>query len=309
MKRNWKIGFCAMVAALCLGVALSNSASVLGILAQPFSAIGAGLRTMSLSGTGGNLGAIVLYALVCLSPLLLLWKRKPQREDLLLLCCSAMLFYVMYQMVNPHRIGIPANPELGKMILGGSVYSVLITWGVLKLLKRSTGEFPIYRTLRVFLTVCAAACFVAAFGVGTVELRGDLLRIRQANTMPGLNLMPTYLVCAGLFCVTALEYTLDGLVLLRGIRLLEALEADPYSEDCVTAANAISKLCAAALRWITLSNMAMNVVQAVMINSLHNVDVSIRIPIGSMAIVFAAMGLTKLLVRGKEIKDDNDLFV
>lgn len=311
MERRMKIKITALVAVLCVVLAFSNAASIVSLLAQPFSGIGQLLRLLSLSGGAGNVCAVVLYVLVCVSPLALLGRKKFHREDVLLLCCVGLLFYVMYRMVNPHRITLPVGQEAGKMILGGAVYSVLIAWGILKLLKRkeSAKDLSMYRAMGIFLLICGVECFVAAFGVGILELRADLTQIRQANTMQGINLLPTYLVRIGMFGAAALEYTLDGMVLLRGTKLLKALEADPYSGDCVAEAGRITGLCKKALGWIVLSNMAVNLAQAVWMNQLHNIDVSVRIPVMSMAVVFGAMVLTKLLVQGKEIKDDNDLFV
>lgn len=311
MERKWKIGILALVGALCLVLALSDAASVVSILAQPFDWIGQGLRTMSLSGPAGNVGAIVLYVLVCLSPLALLWKRTPRKEDVLLLGCVVLLFYVMYIMVNPHKITPLLDQSIGKMLLGGAVYSMLIAWGVLKLLGRGAKNdgIQMYRALRIFLMICAAECFVAAFGVGIMELRADIQSIQAANTMPGLDLMPTYAVRFLMFAAAALEYSLDGAVMLRGMKLLGELEADPYSESCVAAADKINGLCVKALALIILSNTVLNVTQAALLNYLHNIDVTVSIPVMSMAVVFGTMALTRLLVQGKEIKDDNDLFV
>ena len=311
MDRKWKLGGAALVGALCLGLALSDSGSVLSVLAQPFDVIGRMLREMSLSGAAGNVAAIVIYGLVCLSPLGLFWKRRPRKEDGLLVACSALLFYVMYQMVNPHRILPLLDQNVGKMILGGAVYSLLIAWGILKLLRSaavSSGN-QMYRALRIFLMICAAECFVAAFGVGMMELRSDLAAVRAANTAPGLNLMPTYVTLFAKFGVSALEYSLDAVVMLQGMKLLGELERDPYSQGCVAEAEKTNRLCVKTLALITLSSMALNVIQAVALNFLHNIDVTVRIPVMSMAVVFGTLALTRLLAQGKEIKDDNDLFV
>lgn len=306
--KNWILGLALLMTAL---LALSDAESVLGLLAQPFDWIGQGLRAMSLSGGAGNAAAVFLYVLVCLSPLVLLWKRKFRKEDTLLLGCVAMLFYVMYQMVNPHRITAMLDKSVGKMILGGGVYSFLIAWAILRFLPQGLkqGSTAMYRALRIFLMICGAECFVAAFGIGILELRADIAAIQAGNTMPGLNLMPTYGVRFLSFAARALEYVLDAWVMLACVKLLGELEKDPYSEGCVLAAERINRLCVKALGLITVSNMVLNVIQAVALNYLHNIDVSVRIPVLSMAVVFGTLVLTKLLVQGKALKDDNDLFV
>ena len=42
---------------------------------------------------------------------------------------------------------------------------------------------------------------------------------------------------------------------------------------------------------------------------LMNIHVSVSFPVMGMAVCFAMLAVTKLLVRGKALKDDNDLFV
>ena len=44
-------------------------AALLSLAALPFAPIGAGLRALSLSGSGGNTAAVALYVLLCLLPL------------------------------------------------------------------------------------------------------------------------------------------------------------------------------------------------------------------------------------------------
>ena len=42
---------------------------------------------------------------------------------------------------------------------------------------------------------------------------------------------------------------------------------------------------------------------------MRNISVSVTVPVSGLAVCFAMLAVTKLLVRGKELKDDNDLFV
>ena len=42
---------------------------------------------------------------------------------------------------------------------------------------------------------------------------------------------------------------------------------------------------------------------------LMNISVSVTFPVMGMAVCFTMLAVTKLLVRGKALKDDNDLFV
>ena len=42
---------------------------------------------------------------------------------------------------------------------------------------------------------------------------------------------------------------------------------------------------------------------------LVDVQMELAVPVMGVAVCFAMLAVTKLLVRGKELKDDNDLFV
>ena len=109
-------------------------------MAFPFEQIGLGLRALSLSGAVGNVFAFLLYIAICLLPVgaLLLIKRKRNMlpEDGLLLVLSITLFFIIYWMINPGNMaglfhGIPA----GKAVLGGTVYSILIAYFILRILR------------------------------------------------------------------------------------------------------------------------------------------------------------------------------
>ena len=69
--------------------------------------ISTALRTLSLSGSAGNVLAFLLYTLISLLPLFLpglwLWRRKRRLwgADLLLPLLSAYTFYLLYVFINP----------------------------------------------------------------------------------------------------------------------------------------------------------------------------------------------------------------
>lgn len=301
----------ALAAALALGILVGllpdSDGTALYALAAPFSLAGRGLRALSLSGAAGNAAAWVLYAGVCLSPLLLLRRR---REDSLLVLGSGVLFYVMYQMINPSRI--PAGlGSLGEVIYAGAVVSVFAAWGVLRLLgsEALVREQNAYRALRLFLLICAGECVLAGIGMRFGSYRTAISRIEAANTMPGLDLTFTYLFVFLDELATAVEYGLDALVMLFGAALLRELERDAYSGECAALAEKTVYWCRRSLVVIVLMNLALNLGQVMLASVLHQVEIQVRVPVLSMALVFAAMTLTRLLSQGKALKDDNDLFI
>ena len=108
--------------------------------------------------------------------------------------------------------------------------------------------------------------------------------------------------------VLATEKGLCAWVLLKGARLLEKLEQDPFSADCLEAASDVSAACRNALAIICLSVLALNLGQ-LLSPMLMNISVSVNFPVMGLAVCFSMLAVTKLLVRGKALKDESDLFV
>ena len=162
--------------------------------------------------------------------------------------------------------------------------------------------------LRIFLLLCAASCLVECFGTGTARIVNALETRRQLMGSGSFNAMDIAFM-TGAYLVTAVEYGFAALVLYRGAGLLRELERDPFGEGCVARAHAVSRLCREALTIICLTGLLLNLAQIMLTPLMQNISVSVTVPVMGLAVCFAMLAVTKLLVRGKELKDDNDLFV
>ena len=310
-KTLMKLSVLAVCSALLFLLTPGNGGSILVLAAMPFTLLGKGLRVLSLSGPAGNIAAIVIYVTVCLLPLVLILRKKKDKEDWLLVLGSAMLFYVLYLMINPGLMLNGMSGYVGSAILCGTVVSVFVSWGILKLLhKGETMEIGSgYHALRVLLGACAALYIVAGFGIGTGELKAEIEAVRTGNTMPGQNLLDTYIFLFFIYSVQVMEYTLDACLMILGIELTKELEQNPYSESCVMAAGKMSKKAQGYLTVILLSNMVLNIAQVLAASRLYNIDAMVRIPVFSVALCLGSMVLTRLLGQGKEIKEEYDLYI
>lgn len=301
------IAVCSMLAVCLLSDSTGN---ILTVAALPFVLVGNGLRALSLSGSVGNAVAIMIYGVICLSPLLPLVRRRDYAEDWLLVLTSAALFYVLYLMINPGRMLSSLGGDMGRVIYSGTVCSIVISWGCLKLLRAAGKQtLDVYKSLRVLLMCCAVLWIVAGFGAGFGECMATIASVREGNTMPGQNLLPTYLFAVLSFAVQAMEYSLDAVLLLWGVNLLQELEADAYSQQCCAVAERLGKRCKYYLTAIILSNLALNLGQICFASRLYNIDTTVRIPVFSMALLFGAMALSRLLSQGRELKEENDLYI
>ena len=308
-KQTLKYLLLAAVPLILCAVALGTG-SDLTILSLPFTLVGDGLRHLSLSGAGGNIASLILYALLALSPLAFKLRRKWSREDWLLPLCSVLMLYVLYYMVNPTLRPSILQNSVGDLILSGVVYSALLSWAVIKLILRcnSMSSAKLLRTLRHFLTVCATL-FLCAPAIGFGSCKAEIDAIAAANTAPVLDLTATFVFVYLSYAATVLEYLLAVFLLLLAAKLVRELETDPYSPSCTLAAQKTALWCRRSLIAVTLSSLALQVAQLIFAARLHNIAVNFRIPIIGIMISFALLALSRLLCETREIKSDNDLFI
>ena len=307
-ERIW-ILVTAVIAAV-LAFVPSGGGGMLRALALPFVAVGWVLRTLSLSGAIGNAVSIILYGLICLIPLAVWWRGKRRAEDWLLVLLSGVLVLVLYYMVNPNLRNGLLQEQVGDLIYSFPVWATLATWGVLKLLYSGKWvlEQNIYRALRIFLLLCASSILISAFGSGTANL---IYQMRYYATAVSYPYQPEITVIFLLldYLAEIAENGLCALVLLKGVKLVYKLEEDPFGTACVNAANDVREWCRRALTISCLISLALNLWLLLVSDMLMNVSMELRFPVFGLAVSFAMLAVTKLLVRGKELKDETDLFI
>lgn len=307
LKHLIPVSILAILLAVCLTF---ETPDLLSLLALPFTLVGDSLRVLSLSGSVCNLFAVILYVLIALLPLTLLLRKNRGKEDILLPLCSALMFYVLYYMVNPTLRPLLLQSAVGDSILSGTVYSVLGCWAVIKLVRycgnlTASGSF---RILRSFLYVCAAL-FLVAIAVKFTACRMDITAFSAENTLPGLSPTATVIFSLLAFAVSALEYGLMIVILLYAANLLSALELDPYSADCTAAAAQVSLWSHRSLLLVVIANTVLHVAQLLFASRIQHLNVVFHIPVVGLAISFTALALSHLLVQGNRLKEDNDLFI
>lgn len=309
---KFRKAFFPVTATLAVALALVPWAGsgLFGALALPFTALGGALRALSLSGTLGNIAAIVIWLGVSCIPLAFWWKSRRAVEDGLLVLLVPVTAVVLYFMVNPNLRSSIMQNEVGDVIYAASFWSTLTTWGILKLVRSPRVlEGNIYTALRIFLLLCAVSCLFDCFGTTLSSFLTQLKRHAGQDYGWGVMKAPTMIFLVLDYVVFALEDGLMALALWKGAELLEHLERDPFGEDCIAAADALSRRCRENLVVISLAALSLNLGQLLMGDMLTNVQVAVTMPVMGMAVCFAMLAVTKLLVRGKELKDDNDLFV
>lgn len=301
------------VAYVLLGVALPDLFGA--VVTFPFKQIGMGLRALSLSGGVGNGAAVVLYAVLCLIPVGALLRKKARHwEDILLVLLSAVLFPVMYLMVNPQLLsswlgGIYGM--VGSELLGLVTYSILVGYALMTMMRKSfAAEQPrLMDYLKWLMWIYCAVLVFQVFGSGLDALITNLGAFRQANTgaLSGLGLTYVFLILQ--YLVNSLPDLLLCGILLRACGVLELLKAEAYTDALIFAADSLSRRCGWMLMAVVLSNVCFNLVQLLFIRELRNVSTVVRMPLDILVLVVGLLLAARFIRSHKELRDENEQFI
>ena len=316
MKRNTAFILLGSEAILCLllGLLWPQDLAPLFLLSQPFQAIGNGLRQLSLSGGAGNVCAILLYLLLSLVPLVfsgvLYWKRKAHWEDGLLCLTSILLFIAYYLFINPALLPLPRLPGMGAMLLGGSIYSLLLSWLLIRCVRifRSANEQRMLKFLRRLMYFLMAILVFSICSLGFSGFLGKIHSLRAGNTGAD-HLGLSYLFLFLQYAVDCIPQLLEIFVLLSACSLFRAMETDRYSPDSLNAARKLSHFCGLSLIITVLAHGLLALLQLIFANQLHQIDMTLHFPLSDLAILLLSLLLSHLLVDGKKLQDDNALFI
>lgn len=316
MRGNrWKIVLGAEgLVCLLPALLLPAGAELLPALAAfPLEPLGAGLRALSLSGGAGNGAAVALYLLLSLLPLgwlgVKLLRRKPLYwEDGLLVLLSALLFYVLYRMVNPGALAARfGSAAMGKLALEGTVWSVLAAFLILRLLRAfGGGEAGLLSWLdRLLGAVCllltAALIWTLVHGA-----RAGLDALAAANTtVPAVS--AAFAVARA--AIEALPAALELWVIFAAFPLTAALAADPFGGAVAPAAEGLARRCRGSLAVLVLAQAGFNLAQLLAGGANRSSSFWVQIPLFDLGVVLAVLLAARYLARSRAIKEENDSFV
>lgn len=289
------------------------------IVCFPFEQIGILLRMLSLTGDIQNIFAIVFYTILSIAPLLVLlqkFKKKSIKiEDYILILLSFLLFYVLYMMVNPGLIPVQGALGMGstivKSLLCGTVYSLIVTYLVLKAIRVffESQTTTLYRFMILLLSITAMLFTISIFGSGVNEAIAQIEAIRAANTGNESGLNPTYTFAIIKFILNSIPSAISILVIFKGIKLINEFFVDPYSVTSTIASENLSSVCKIGLIVTVCSNTTYNLLQLLFINNLRSIDSLIQIPLFSIIFVLGALILSRMIMENKTLKDDNDSII
>ncbi|EET58945.1 hypothetical protein BRYFOR_09051 [Marvinbryantia formatexigens DSM 14469] len=326
MRYRYFYSALALEAILCVIFALPQiqlSGVFTSIAAFPFEQIGLGLRMLSLSGTAGNLAAILLYLLLGLLPCAVYYflraKKRLCGADWLLIVLSVLLFVVNYYMINPGLLGAGAAGS-AKWIPGGTFYAVLCGYLALRMLcmYASADAKKLQEALKLLLLFMMA---VFVYGVSGQELGwlfSAIQNVQSGNSIsvevtalygPAQELIPTYVFLVFQFLIRALPWCMDLAAAFLALRMLDALGKDRYSEEAVGAVKKLADFCRMALSVTIGAEILFHVLQFLLRERLYQMDIFIRFPVLSIVFVLAMLLAARYLQEDQRMKQEHDLFI
>ena len=268
---------------------------VFDLLSFPLEKSADFLGYLSISGAFGNAIAVVLYALICLIPVFVLLFRISRKTfvktDSILVLMSAVIFAVIYLLINPSEMGAHGMGEEASMV-AFSFWSLLVGYLVLKfaeILKNTEGK-KTEKLLSVVLKIIGA---VFMFALCTSEFTKAEVGI--VTVFSALNS-----VLPALLGIRTVFFALD---------LLTEFSLDRYSENTVREAEKLSRFCILALELTVGVSALLSVLQLRFINELSSVNFSVEIPLVSIGFILLLLMLSGFIKESKALKEDNDSFI
>lgn len=292
--------------------------------AFPFEQIGLGLRALSLSGSAGNAAAVALYILLGLTPLLagcvLYATGKADRADLLLAGLSILLFFVLYDMVNPGLLRRMAVPESGKWVCGAVFYSAFFGYLVLRALGvYLCADIPrLQKGLIRLLWLLAAAFVYIVFGSCFGQLLSSLQALQEAGQAASGMVLPqvsslsvslSFLFLLLQFLIAALPYILDIWIIFLAVHTVGELEEDRYSDGAVQSVAKLADFCVQTLAVSTIMGVVFHILQYAFSSKLYQVHITIAVPVASVVFVLLILMFARIMQEDQKLKQDHDLII
>lgn len=293
----------APVAALSLVLGLWGGSDSRELLSFPFVPLAGLLRQLSLSGGAGNAAAWALFLALSLWPLvwlaLRLLKKQAGPEDFVLPVLSGTLLTAFYQMINPGELlkTFGSAAGLGKPLLSMAVWTTLCCYLTLRLRRTALEGRPktLSRWLPGLTWVMAAVIAAQLFGV---EIPAFVRRWQAGNFFALITLL-----------AAAVPAVFSARTARAAGELLSALAHGQYSQQAVEAAGNLSGACGAALAVTAVTQLLYNLMQVLGASVIGDVNLSLNLPVFQLVFLLAALLLSRLLVHGQQLQQDNDLFI
>lgn len=302
------------------------------IFSFPFEQIGQGLRALSLSGTFGNIVAILLYTALSISPVLYMAYRKRKgrliREDFFLPFISLCLFVGIYIYINPGYLRNFVAPfavsDSYLLAIGSTLWSIIICYVVFRILHdvEHKESIDLLRLMQNLLIIIILLVIWNILGPGLLSLITEIKETAAGNTADAFfsELYTENSFFDGNLNVTCfwliLKYLLDCIpsllllwLLFLAKRVVRTLQKDSFSETVIVLCQELGIRCRNIVIVICVLTVAENILQLLCSHFLLTTYYQITIPIYTLLLVFVILLFSKKLSESRTLKLDNDSII
>ncbi len=264
---------------------------------------------LSTLGKIGNAFAITFIGLVSSVPLFFIkgGEKKNTLENVLLVLLFPITAFTLFALSNPITVFgmLPVKSDdfyvIMKAIICGVVYSGISALIVIKILKKIDEE----DAQKLFPAVKAAILLVICYFIGSVTFV-DLPELFEKINEYSKPL--DIFISIFDFVTNAAPYALTGFVLTRCLSFADSYSAEDTDKISLQASE-ISRTCINSLYIMTAMAFINNLLPVVLSKFISNINVMVTFPILNIIFCVVILILSKLIVKNRELKDDNDLFV
>jgi|GEM_PF-2389703 len=340
LSRRWTtVLFC--FGGVCLLLAVLTTAFELSIpllLSAPLSALGEGLRRLSLSGPAGNGLAWAVFLSLSLAPCFFPLRRLLKKKRLILadgLCLLTSLYglFYLFLLINPsyllalfHPI-FQLSPEYTENLssLLGVVFLSFVCATVVSYLLRQTDDRKNLTKIRGLIRVCA---FVGVFSLCYLYPSEFLLTQKRIFTplisqeaalaqilhpaaplpSPGMLIAESALPLLR-FAARILPIAFLLRLVSPALSLFHRLEQDPYAAENAENARLLSRRSRAAIQVTILCSLALTLLQLVLARFLGDINFTLSLPLVELFIALIMMFLSGYFAQSRALWEENRQFV
>ncbi len=307
------------------------------MISIPFQPIAWALRQLSMSGSLGNVVAICIYLVLCISPILFLLYRYRNKNtsyaDLLLPLLSFTLFGGIYLMINPRYIsnffGDMPDIEGTTLIISSTIWSILICYITLRLVhnieQRKTVD--VLSVLHILLIIIFFLTVIQIVGYFLFGLRSSIQTVQDGNTN---NFVPDELYddlfdLNSIGALNSVQITVLWLVIryiLRTIpsclilwmihlalKAIQALQMDPFSDASLQLSKKLGLESRKMIIITSLIILVTNLLELCLARFLLSMNVEINFPYYAILFMLLILLFSRKIAENQELKSDNDSFI
>ncbi|MBB2181695.1 hypothetical protein H0486_02235 [Lachnospiraceae bacterium MD1] len=292
------------------------------LLYIPFDLIGKGLRCLSLQSSIGNIIALIIYALLCLTPIFWLVFRKLRKQlnysDILLPIISIYSFYMLFLFVNPNLM-YRHVPELFmdesalsivRLSLAIIFFTLVIGYLIIRMLttlsqeKEENRMIFLCRRLQVLLYIISILYTFLLGYFSTFEL---FSQIDQRSFTTGTQMNQVYVLLSFVLKTVPVLFTIVTLV--SGIVLLTTISTKHKQEEEVEAAKRMGMFSRRTAFLTVGCNIALNLFQLVFSSQLNDTSIVLNVSLAPLVISISAMILSGFFKETKELYEENEMII